>query len=145
MSSGERGARASRQGLEYSLPHGYLLALWQWQGGQCFYTGKAMKMGLGVGKDRLGVSIDRVDPAQGYIVGNVVLCCSRVNTIKHDLSPEELRELIPSWYAAIVERLPVLRSEVAGTPDDWPRDARGARLPAWIVERRERMAALGAE
>lgn len=145
MINGERGGRASRRDLAYSLPHGYLVSLWHWQGGICFYSGKPMKMGLGIGKDPLGVSIDRVDPAHGYIVGNVVLCCSRVNTIKHDLSPTELKELIPSWYAAIVDRLPALQGEVTGTPDDWPRNAKGDRLPGWIVERRQRMAALRAE
>jgi hypothetical protein len=145
MVNGQRGSHKSRQELEYSLPHGYLASLWRWQEGLCFYSGQPMKMCLGNGKDPLGVSIDRVDPARGYVVGNVVLCCARVNTIKHDLSPEELKELIPKWHAAIVERLPLLQREVTGTPDNWPRNANGHRLPSWIVERRQRMAALNIE
>lgn len=142
LSNGERGSRPSRQHLTYDLPDGYLAALWHWQDGRCFYTGKPMKMGLGVGRDPYGVSIDRVDPSKGYLVGNVVLACSRVNSVKNNLTIGELAEWIPAWHEQIVQRLPVLAREVVPVEDNWPRNARGHRLPSWIVERRQRMAAL---
>lgn len=142
LKNGERGSRPSRQRLAYDLPDGYLVALWQWQGGNCFYTGKPMKMGFGAGHDPYGVSIDRVDPSQGYLVGNVVLACARVNSVKNDLTPDELAEWIPAWHEQIVQRLAALVREVVPAEDNWPRNARGQRLPSWIVERRQRMAAL---
>ena len=142
MRNGERGSRPNRQGLAYDLPDGYLVALWHWQAGRCFYTDKPMKMGLGAGHDPLGVSIDRVDPHRGYVVGNVVLCCGRVNSIKSDVSLEELAEWMPGWFEQVRSRLPMLRVEVRAADDDWPRNKAGHRLPAWIVERRHRLAAL---
>lgn len=145
LSNGERGKRPSRQLLEYDMPEGYLAALWQWQGGACFYTDKPMRMGYGTGRDPYGVSIDRVDSAKGYIVGNVVLCCSRVNSVKNNLTLDELAEWIPSWFQRVDERLSDLIREVQPAEDNWPRNARGHRLPSWIVERRERLAALNVE
>ncbi|MCM2417601.1 hypothetical protein [Streptomyces sp. RKAG293] len=145
LASGERGMRPSRQLLEYDLPNGYLAALWHWQGAACFYTGKPMLTGYGIGRNPYGVSIDRVDSSKGYVVGNVVLCCARVNSVKNNLTLGELAEWIPSWFQEVTHRLPALVKEVHAAADDWPRNARGHRLPAWIVERRERMAALKVE
>lgn len=142
MRNGERGSRPNRRHLAFDLPSGYLAALWRWQQGLCFYTGSLMKLGLGVGHDPYGVSIDRVDPEQGYLVGNVVLCCRRVNTIKSNLTLDELAEWITPWYVQIETRLPALLAEVEAPDDNWPRNAAGRRLPSWIVERRERIAAL---
>jgi hypothetical protein len=36
-------------------------------------------------------SIDRIDSSKGYIKDNIVLCCARANTIKMDLSLEDLK------------------------------------------------------
>lgn len=142
LKNGERGRRPSRQSISYNLPDGYLAALWHWQNGLCFYTDKPMKMGLGVGRDPYGVSIDRVDPSRGYEEGNVVLACARVNSVKNDLTPAEMAEWIPSWFERVEMRLPQVVAEVRPAEDNWPRNARGGRLPGWIVKHRQRMAAL---
>jgi hypothetical protein len=44
------------------------------------------------------LSFDRFDTTQGYAWGNVVLCSNRANSIKRDLTLQELRVWIPSWY-----------------------------------------------
>jgi hypothetical protein len=142
MRRGERGASRRRARFRFDLPDGYLLALWKWQQGLCFYTGKLMTMALGEGINPFGVSIDRVDPVDHYAVGNVVLCCCRVNSVKSDLTLDELAEWIPSWHRQVVERLPLLAAEVTAADDAWPRNAAGSRLPVWIVERRSRIAEL---
>lgn len=54
-------------------------------------------------KVRDKISIDKIIPEKGYVEGNVVLCTNRVNTIKSDLSLEEMKEWIPSWYQKVVE------------------------------------------
>jgi hypothetical protein len=142
MQNGERGGRPSRQGIAYALPEGYLVGLWVYQGGNCFYTGEPMSIGLGVGRVPSRASIDRVDPTKGYIVGNVVLCRTRINSIKSDVTIEELQEWMPSWHQQVVSRLPDLTASAKPILDGRELNAAGRRLPSWIVERRERLAAL---
>ena len=38
-------------------------------------------------------SIDRVNPAKGYVKGNVAILCWRCNRIKQDATPQELRAI----------------------------------------------------
>lgn len=38
-------------------------------------------------------SIDRIDPTQGYVQGNIAICCYRCNQIKNDATSNELRNL----------------------------------------------------
>ena len=44
------------------------------------------------------MSIDRIDPAKGYVQGNIVLVSQRANRIKNDATPAELRK-IADFYA----------------------------------------------
>lgn len=39
-------------------------------------------------------SLDRVDPTKGYIAGNVVIVCWRVNKLKGDASLDELSKIV---------------------------------------------------
>lgn len=52
---------------------------------------------LAEGKQENSVSFDRIDPAQGYILGNVVVVSWRANRIKNDGTPEE-HQLIADFY-----------------------------------------------
>jgi hypothetical protein len=63
-----------------------LLTKWYKQDGKCFYSG--FPMGL-IGKRDDVVSLDRVDPPQGYTDQNTVLCCYRVNMMKHTASTKD--------------------------------------------------------
>jgi hypothetical protein len=139
MRRGETGTRLSRANLTFALPDGYLMALWSWQRGLCFYTDSAMHIAQRAGYDPASVSIDRVDPSRAYVVGNVVLCMNRINSIKQNVTLDEMAEWMPGWHRRILDRLPLLRAEVSPIPDDWPRSANGRRLPAWVVERRRRI------
>jgi hypothetical protein len=47
------------------------------------------------------MSIDRVYGDKGYAPGNIVLCSRRANVIKSNLTLNELRRWIPSWYAKV--------------------------------------------
>jgi hypothetical protein len=55
------------------------------------------------GKGRLstGLSIDRVDNEKGYTIENVVLCTSRFNTIKSNMTLKEIEKWMPSIYERI--------------------------------------------
>lgn len=48
-------------------------------------------------------SLDRLDPAQGYVPGNVVVVSWRVNALKKDATPHELVR-IASYYSQLMDR-----------------------------------------
>lgn len=89
--------RASHKGIPFDIDAPYLAELWQRQGGLCAYTGEPMTM---MRNRRNTMSLDRVVPENGYIKGNVVLCCDIVNEMKWDMTDSELL----LWCRKIVER-----------------------------------------
>jgi lambda repressor-like predicted transcriptional regulator len=66
------------------------------QDGRCFYTDYPLSLEPNAA---LTLSVDRVVPEGGYVKGNVVLCGKRVNTIKNDVTLEEMMTWMPDWYA----------------------------------------------
>lgn len=75
----------------------YLIGLYYAQNGKCALTGMQMELTRGGdwngGKNPWGCSIDRINPAEGYYIGNVQLACGKWNVIKGNLSMEQWREL----------------------------------------------------
>ena len=55
---------------------------------KCFYTNKKLQHG-GNGN----FSIDRVDNSKGYISGNIVACDTKFNSLKSNLSIEDINNL----------------------------------------------------
>lgn len=80
----------------FDLDVDYLVNLYNEQKGLCYYTGKKMLVGgrKGDGKQKLYLSLDRVDPEKGYIKGNVVWCIYHINTMKSDLTKLEFIQLV---------------------------------------------------
>ena len=56
---------------------------------------------LGNGRNPNGLSIDRIDNSLGYSNENVVLCTSRFNTIKSNMTLEEIKKWMPPMYDRI--------------------------------------------
>jgi hypothetical protein len=73
------------------------------QRGKCFYTDITLEPVMGRGKHPHGLSVDRLDCSKGYVLGNVVLCSNRANTIKSDQTLSELEQWMPTWYQKIME------------------------------------------
>lgn len=63
------------------------------QEGKCFYSGEKMEI-HGYHTNNLAMTVDRIIPDNGYVEGNVVLCCGVINKIKTNLSLNELFEWI---------------------------------------------------
>lgn len=63
--------------------------LWTAQGGRCALTGWDMTMELGRGVVPTNCSIDRIDPKNGYEVGNVQLVCRVANVAKSDMTQSD--------------------------------------------------------
>ena len=65
----------------------------------CPILGIALEQKLGQrGGGDASPSLDRIEPALGYVPGNVIVISNRANRLKSDASIEELRS-IASFYA----------------------------------------------
>ena len=82
--------RASNKKLPFNITKEYLKQLWEKQKGLCAISGIPMTYQFDSGRINTNVSIDQINPSQGYIIGSVQLVCMAVNQMKSDLSIEEL-------------------------------------------------------
>lgn len=81
------------------------------QDGLCFYTDKKLDWGVGKGYRRDALSIDCVIPENGYANGNVVLSTHKANTVKTDLTLDEIKDWLPGWHARISKFFQITNSE----------------------------------
>lgn len=95
--------RSKDKKIRFELTKEDLVEQYNKQNGKCFYTGVELVAKRGTGINKNALSVDRKDPDLGYIKENIALCTNRVNSIKNNLTIEELKELIPSWYNKIYE------------------------------------------
>lgn len=82
---------ARKRGLEYNLTKEYIEALLKKQDYKCFYTEVELKNEMSI---FIQPSIDRIDSNKGYIQGNVVICTVIANTIKQELTINNLYNLL---------------------------------------------------
>jgi len=96
--------KARQYKIPFDLDLNYFIKLYELQNKKCFYTDVTMdcqQAGKGISKNSF--SIDKIIPSKGYIKGNVVFCCNRINIIKNDLSLEEIEKYMPDWYIRIMK------------------------------------------
>lgn len=93
--------RAKKINVKFNLDKKSLINLYNKQDGKCFYTGYEMKWGVDVGVSRNSLSVDRISPNKGYTKDNIVLCCNFINTVKSDLSLDEIKRWMPPFYEKI--------------------------------------------
>lgn len=74
---------ANRRGIEFSLTFTEVKALTKVT--KCYYTGETFDPSSEENK----ASIDRIDASKGYVTGNVVVCCKRINNLKSRLFEDE--------------------------------------------------------
>lgn len=89
--------RALEQDLAFNLTAEYLIKQWEKQQGLCFYTAQKIDFN-NVSPNRnsphhLTPSLDKMDPKKGYIIGNVVWCAHRINTMKNDHTYDQFIEM----------------------------------------------------
>ncbi len=97
--------RCKRSWIPYSLPDWYLEKVYKQQDWMCFYSGRKIKLISSVRskcKDEDVLSIDRIEPHLWYIIWNVALCIDKINTSKSNLTLQDIKERMPSWYKKIV-------------------------------------------
>ena len=90
-------SRSKEQNRPFDLDAEYLIQLWNFQNGKCFYTGEAIDFTLTTVSQNyphmLTPSLDRLSPMRGYVKGNVVWCSYKINRMKSDLTYKEFIEL----------------------------------------------------
>jgi hypothetical protein len=96
---------AKKKGTHFNLDLEYLEQLYNNQNGLCFYTDEEMFVDFGEGKKSNSLSVDKIIPELGYIKGNVVLCCNRINTMKCNATLDEMKKWMPDWHNRIQEFL----------------------------------------
>jgi hypothetical protein len=68
----------------------YLAELWQLQDGRCEYSGLLLNVPqYGAGRRWDVASLDRINPARGYMQGNVVWCLWACNAGKSSFTPDQ--------------------------------------------------------
>jgi len=82
--------RAARTEQPFTLTLEHLRTLWP-EDGRCPVLG--FRMILDRGSDE-GPSLDKIDPARGYVEGNVRIISGRANRVKSDASLDEMRRLL---------------------------------------------------
>lgn len=88
-------------GVKFTLKVEDILELYSTQKGKCFYTG--VPMCWDGSNHRYAISFDRIDNDKGYTKRNTVLCLTKVNTAKADLTLDEIKKWMPSWYRKITK------------------------------------------
>lgn len=95
--------RASKIGVLCAISFEQFWEQWTAQGGLCFFTDAKLIIEFGVGQNPQSCSVDKIDPTRGYEDGNVVFTTNRVNSIKRDITLDEMREWMPAWHARVVK------------------------------------------
>ena len=67
-----------------------ILNLYEQQRGLCALSGVEMTYRTGVGRVKTNMSLDRIEAGGPYIKENVRLVCTHANTIRNDLTDEEM-------------------------------------------------------
>lgn len=92
VQSGHR--RSSRADLTWNINQAHLYNCYHKQEGKCALSGIAMTWLTGQGKVDTNISIDRINPTLGYEPDNIQLITYRCNIMKHDMTEEDLYQLV---------------------------------------------------
>lgn len=88
-------SRANQKGIEFSISVDDILVP-----DVCPILGIPLKYNRGIKEDN-SYSLDRINPAKGYVKGNIWVISLRANRIKNDSTPQELRLIADKVEKAI--------------------------------------------
>lgn len=98
----EAKRRATIKKLVFSIDESYLPYLWSKQNGRCALSGVVLTYHRGAMKDLkrrdFNASLDRINPAFGYVASNLQLVAYRVNIMKHVLEEDMFMWWIKTLY-----------------------------------------------
>lgn len=82
--------RARKASIECDIDAGFLKILLSEQNGLCAVSGIPLTFTKGQGHIPTNASVDRIDPTKGYAKDNIQLVAHQVNTMKSNLSFDQL-------------------------------------------------------
>jgi len=91
-----RGAK--KRGLEFNITTQQLWDLINKQNFKCALTGEPITINKNWRKYDFTASLDRIDPNQGYILGNIQWVHKRVNKLKSNFTEKELKFWVEKLY-----------------------------------------------
>lgn len=84
--------RAETKNIPFNITKEFLKELWDKQNGLCAISGIKMTYEMDLGRIPTNISIDQINPKEGYTQNNIQLIYMAVNQMKSDLSMEQLYE-----------------------------------------------------
>jgi hypothetical protein len=81
---------ANKKRINFSLDLNDLSVLWQSQQGLCAVTKIPLEIQKGLGKNKRGLSLDRINSMLGYEKTNIRFVCYAVNFMKNNMTDKEL-------------------------------------------------------
>lgn len=94
-------SRAKRQKLPFKISKKYFVNQYNKQNGLCFYSDIKMVNSTAYDKCNETISIDKIIPHLGYVEGNIVFCCNKINLVKNNCTIEDIKNWMPGWYCRI--------------------------------------------
>ena len=101
-------ARCRQKKLICEIDSEWIVKKFKENNAKCFYSGKRMNLltnrktsreGGGYKKNnKYNISLDRINPTEGYLKKNTVLCCWIFNNLKQDLDFDEFIQAISDVY-----------------------------------------------
>jgi hypothetical protein len=82
--------------IDYNVTVDYLVGLYYGQEGKCFHTGETLTLERGLVDGAVTFTLctmDRIDNAKGYEVGNIILACDGINRMRSDMPLKEFQAL----------------------------------------------------
>jgi hypothetical protein len=126
--SARSGAFGGTPQRPFSITAGEVRGLFASYDGKCALTGMPMTH---CHPGERNISLDCIRQADGYVPGNVRLVCSRANTMRGNMSDEELLR----WCRAVLDKKPVLYQPTQTPEADLPyaeaRARYGVSLRRW--------------
>lgn len=89
-----------KKGIPFDLDEDYLKSIWT---GICPISGETLELSNTLAGRNRTAQLDRIDPSKGYTYGNVAYISGRMNRIKYNATPSELRR-VADWMEEQLER-----------------------------------------
>lgn len=95
--------RCKQRNIDYNITGNDLYNIYLQQNKLCFYSKIPLSLNKSTSFD--SVSVDRIDPNQGYLKDNIVLCLLCINTFKGQHKITDIKNVIKSLYNNYINKI----------------------------------------
>mgnify|MGYP003132556172 FL=1 len=98
--------RAVKKGVPFNITAQYIRSIWP-ANNRCPVLDVPLRVSKGQASDT-SPSLDRIVPKKGYVRGNVIIVCNKVNIIKAHASPKEIWRVF-KHYNKLLGDMPLIK------------------------------------